>query len=286
MGESIDVRPWKAEIEDMEPGHTMRFNHTDCPAGEDTRRRLYLTRTESDTSVVIGYCHNCQGRAYYRNNSTYQHYRTFTGTTPYKGNTVCSATIEEPRGLVRDQGIWPTDAQAWAIRNRLDQQLTTKYDIAHDPSSNRVYLPRYNNYTTKTLNGYQLRLVTDKREPKYYTVRRDDDPGYSFIGPVGVAHGTTVVVEDLASGIHVHEATGMGVAINYGIKTNLQMLDSIKRAGQVVVWLDNDSPHVIGQGDSMCRTQRLLGSPNVTQIGQPYTDPKHYVWSEIHRILN
>lgn len=44
---------------------TVHVNHQDCPAGVDTKRRLYATPTE-DGSGVLFYCHHCQGKGIYR----------------------------------------------------------------------------------------------------------------------------------------------------------------------------------------------------------------------------
>ena len=59
----LDLQHYQQMIDDLEPGETVRYNHTDCPAGEDTRRRLYLTRPHADPTWVLGYCHNCQDSA-------------------------------------------------------------------------------------------------------------------------------------------------------------------------------------------------------------------------------
>ena len=40
----------------MDVGETVRINHADCEAGEDTRRRLYITMKPD---ILLGYCHNC-----------------------------------------------------------------------------------------------------------------------------------------------------------------------------------------------------------------------------------
>lgn len=48
-----------------ELNETIHFNHPNCPAGMDTKKRLYATPTEDGTGVLF-YCHHCQGRGVYR----------------------------------------------------------------------------------------------------------------------------------------------------------------------------------------------------------------------------
>lgn len=41
-------------------GETDHINHDDCPAGEDTKGRLYVTKT--DNGMLLAYCHHCGGK--------------------------------------------------------------------------------------------------------------------------------------------------------------------------------------------------------------------------------
>lgn len=44
--------------EDLTSGEQIHVNHDKCPAGLDTKRRLYIKRTEDDR-YILAYCHNC-----------------------------------------------------------------------------------------------------------------------------------------------------------------------------------------------------------------------------------
>ncbi len=41
-------------------GETDHINHDGCPAGEDTKGRLYVTKT--DNGILLAYCHHCGGK--------------------------------------------------------------------------------------------------------------------------------------------------------------------------------------------------------------------------------
>src|SRR5210317_1255666 len=105
----LNLRPYVDEIECIEPGQTIRINHTDCDAGEDTRQRLYLTRTHADDTVVVGYCHNCQQGGKHSDTS-YTKYRNekhgVVNTIPtIKDNVIV------PDSVVTKLVDWPTDAK-------------------------------------------------------------------------------------------------------------------------------------------------------------------------------
>ena len=82
---------------------------------------------------------------------------------------------------------WPTHATGWAFKNNLSAALIEKYGIAYDPTSNRVYLPRWKHTSAASpsvhdLMGYQLRNTDPALDvPKYLTVVSDEDRGYTMM---------------------------------------------------------------------------------------------------------
>src|SRR5210317_212752 len=287
----IDLRPFQDEIDELEPGQTIRVNHTECEAGEDTRRRLYLSRTFADESKVLAYCHNCQ-QSGLQSNSGYAKYRD------YKHKVIHWHTDEEeqdtlrpPKGLVYEGDEWPTAAKAWCYKNKLTQADLLTYNIAYDPNSDRVYLPRYDVVPNGGLIGYQLRRLHDsKYEPKYITAQQKDSAGYSFILPDQDEVDYVVIVEDLVSAIHIMNATTgnkPGVYVNYGTKVDPTLMYNIAyNFKHAYVWLDNDNQHVINQAKLMKRTITMYNDSVETRMIEDYSDPKHYPHEEIERILD
>ena len=280
---TIRLDPWQQEIDELQPGETIRVDHgTHCTAGEETRRRLYITRVMADPDKVMGYCHNCADGGRWTDKE-YTPYRDMRHAQFYKDRyPEYVDEVVPPKGMVHSLDQWPTYAQSWAMSNRLTSELIQKYGLAFDSSSDRVYLPRYGSTATKDLNGYQLRLVTG-RGPKYVTVSSKDDPGYTVI-PDPVMDDKIIIVEDLVSGIHVADATTHDVIVNYGVKINPLVVAKANQYGYAAVWLDNDSPHVCKQADGYARTIALYGN-TASYVVTEKSDPKHNINRDIRDIL-
>jgi len=286
----INLTPFQNEIDSLEPGQTVRVNHTLCDAGEDTRRRLYITRTQADATKVVGYCHNCQQGGVSRD-SVYEHYRETKHQAAPSIQQV-SDDVVMPPNLVFDILSWPAPAQEWAYRNRLTTKITTKYSIGHDPSTNRVFLPRWHVTTPLPapcyLMGYQLRNVEANKQPKYLTCVKNGARGWTtmYSGAMGT-DSVCVLVEDLISGITIVEACAndrdVAVIVNYGTKIDLEALHEMSKHSRSIVWLDNDSEHVKEQAKIMARTTKLLGGDCMPWlVGE---DPKRHTETYIKEVL-
>ena len=291
----LNLRPYMEEIEEIEPGQTVRINHTDCEAGEDTRRRLYLTRTHADETKVVAYCHNCQEGGFYSDN-VYQHYRATKHTVPSNTREEDGSIVTEPVGLIPKLSDWPADAQAWAISRGLAQVDIDWYGIKYDPSTDRVYLPRYEvldrrEDTKSEVVGYQLRSLHNWDKTKYLTVQSKDAKNYTFCYPEQDNCDWIVIVEDLISAIHVLRATDdgnlPGVVINYGTKVDPTLMYTIANSFKwCTVWLDNDNQHVINQAKIMQRTIKMYSDKIKVARVEDYNDPKYHDHKEIVRILD
>lgn len=282
----MNLTNYKHIIDDIEPGETVRINHTDCSAGEDTRRRLYLTRTMANPEVTVAYCHNCQEGSKTVDSGFTSYRSSRHGSLPSSAPTVVDQIVEPP-GLVVDLSMWPIEARAWAIKNHLKNEDVQKYRIGHDPSTNRVYLPRYEKVTTNgvyDLIGYQLRKVDESNGPKYLTVAKDGTPSFSVLHSRGVARNKCVIVEDLLSGIAVvnaHDDQDMAAIVIYGTKIDLEAMHHASHYAHTLVWLDNDSTHVVDQARQMLKTIKLMGGTGGYRCEG--TDPKHETRDEIRK---
>lgn len=290
---SISLLPqYKLEIDNLQTGETVRVNHDGCEAGTDVRRRLYITRPQSNPNTVIAYCHNCQNSAY-STTGTHLQFRNAKHDGPPPSTTTILDNIQSPSNMIKHLTDWPTAAHAWALKNKLTQARLIEYGIEYDPNSERVYLPRYSAYPMGTLMGYQLRNVNTQsiKQPKYLTVTHSDDKGYTIFATVPRC-AICVLVEDLVSGIHVYDVgkrrdaiDQYAVIVNYGTKVNLEACYEAAQFETVVVWLDNDSTHVMAQAKTMQRTIIMINpDDNRRRILSP-TDPKHYQPEDIHRII-
>lgn len=299
----LNLSAYRPEFVDIQPGETKRVNHTDCVAGVDSRRRLYLTRPASDPAKIIAYCHNCQQGGMW-NGGQFVNYRDIKHVAPLVGPTVLPVVdFRPPSHMLTDILDWPVHATAWAFKSGLSSDLCKLYAIQYDPTSNRVYLPRYQYTSSKKdpirdLRGYQLRNTDPALNvPKYTTVVADTDKGYTMMYGTASSSGIdlshkpiVVVVEDLCSGIQVIEAfrkdpRTVHCVVNYGTKVNLEALFHASRYNNVLIWLDNDSGHVSEQAHIMGRTVSLLNSNVVVMTEMTQQDPKHYPQSGIRRTV-
>ncbi len=286
--ERIDLRPYTIVTDDIVPGGTERVNHDGCSAGEDTRRRLYLTRPIANPTTIIAYCHNCQCNGF-SGNATHEHFRDerHQGTPSDYVKDWVMLNFEAPKGLVTKLSDWPVHAQGWVYKNKMNAPLMEGYGLAYDPSSDRVYIPRYKQ-TTKllghNLQAYQLRNTDSKKNiPKYLTVCSEEDNGHTIM--YGETHSDMpspimVIVEDYVSGIAVSEAfvkhkATVHVLVNYGTKVSIEALHCVARYDNILVWLDNDSGHVREQAQHMARTVSMMNSKANVEVCMVTDDPKH-----------
>ena len=174
---------YKSDTDDLQPGDKVRVNHVDCTAGEDTRRRLYIERSDSDPCTLVYWCHNCQDGGAIRDHN-HQNYRDFRHATTVSESPIkYEETIEIPQGIIYDWTMWPVQMMAWALQKNLDTSLAAAYGIGYDPQSDRAFLPMYRTWVDghgMDLEGYQLRLLHGKG-PKYTTVRTKESEGWSYI---------------------------------------------------------------------------------------------------------
>lgn len=293
---SISLQDYRTLVDELKPGETMRVDHNGCDAGEDTRRRLYLTRVMADPTKVIGYCHNCAEGGII-SDGTYQPYRDKRHNHPF--TTQIQKTVvqdlQPPQHMLPRLSTWPVYAQAWAMKNKLTPPMLASYGIEYDPTSDRVYLPRYRAVDTraktaivKELRGYQLRLCEGKGS-KYITVVGQDDKGYTIISATPQLSTDLVIVEDYVSGIHIAEAfkntQPLDILVNYGVKINALAVAEAAKYDNVVIWLDNDSHHVISQAKHYARTIELYSGREVALVDADRSDPKHYDGDKIYSIM-
>lgn len=287
----INMREYSSVIDTINEGETTRLNHEDCPAGQDTKQRLYLTKSPHG-GAVLAYCHNCGNKGVSTDDG-----HSFRKDAPHHASQhthqieIPKGQFTVPNGMTWVPGYWPIEAHKWRIDKGLTINQCVAYGIAFDETSSRIYLPIHETITHNgflDLLGYQLRLIKGNG-PKYTTVLRDRDTIPStMLGCIDTAK-KVVLVEDYCSGIAIHEALVpyTAVLVNYGIKNTIQVLDRANEAAPLtdqLVWLDNDSHEVANRSREIARTWELVtGNPSHCIIG--VSDPKYYDDKEIRTII-
>ena len=274
VNKMIKLVDYEKLVSNLERGDTVRTNHIDCPAGTDTRRRLYLTRPAASAGIVLGFCHNCQESGVCRDQVG--RYRDFDPSSP----SVKTKNFEVPNEMEPNPDMWPQAASHWRVAKGLTKTQCIMARIQYDPSSHRIYLPMYNKVNGdgslygdggSTLMGFQLRQI-DSTGPKYYTALLDSNTKpHTRLN--AEASDLCVLVEDLASGLAITNACRgevdtvntytVSVLVNYGIKVSIEALADNVDCKSNLVWLDNDGTVVEEQAITIARTWALLTNHKV-----------------------
>jgi hypothetical protein len=290
---------WVEILSSLSPGETTRINHTGCPAGEDTRRRLYLTKPPSGSHGLM-YCHNCQDGRRVKLGS----YRTDFPSAEVGDSTVTimstdgGSAFTVPRGLAAINEM-PIPAINYLLKQGasvMPDGFAALYGIGWDTSHGRLYYPVRNycefvpraNGTlqcTKELNGYQLRDI-GRGMPKYMTVLENESTKlFSCLHykPDGEHHPDhqLIVVEDILSALKLLDvAYGLGkpltVYVLHGLNVDVEIWHSphLKHVDRITVWLDNDSPHVLEVAQTIAKVAKLATRKSVRVIDE-WQDPKN-----------
>ena len=208
-----------------------RFNHTDCSAGEDTRRRLYIRIPEDNLRVRLAYCHNCgmSGFAQLRRDSWVYDKGNSWNDTQSPFSILKNRSSGDPPKLISDYNLFPSAAQKLLdiYGLRTDTIVPTGGDvqrIAFDNESQR--LAYINHAPTKgwDMISVQFRAIYKDVVPKYYTWY---NPLYSTHNPQiipSVKKDTIVITEDLISALRIRQDTLTSALPLFGTNISLEHL--------------------------------------------------------------
>lgn len=279
---------------------TFHINHPDCPAGEDKRRRLYLTE-EASTGTILAYCHNCGSAGVSKNNEDVTHVNKELGlsrpTVPHREPTSIITFDEWDNSAVFRRGPWSGDVQSY-IRDFLDPVNLEPYGFRQISSWQYAY-PLYITDEWNTWGGIQIRSLRGG-EPKYKTLLVRDfyerslhPPRYTFgYDSPEMCDDALIIVEDAISACKIWSAQEVNsVAAVYGLLgshlTNGEILDISKKFSKVLIWLDNDNDVVLQE---VKRISELLACLGVEVHRYPttpalQTDPKLFTCDYINSFL-
>lgn len=263
----------------LEVGESVRVSHVDCEAGEDTRKRLYITRKPD---VLLAYCHNCGV-----SNSMYMAASDRYRETPVQMVRKPAVEYTHPTLIhFSNKENIPVEAEAWRIRNKLSRADCNHYMIDYAPEWDSIYLPFYG--MASNIEGHQFRPLHMRGGAKYINFQKDKDKQLGGIATWrNKPRNDLVIVEDLVSAIHIDKA-GYDALINYGTHVKPTVLHAIPGDyKRIYVWLDNDNDVVHAHAKQMESILHLYNRTG-TQIQRisKYHDPKHYDTDKIQEIIN
>ena len=231
----------------LEVNKQTAVNHVNCPAGKDTRQRLYIKRIGA--SAFIGHCFNCGQSGYKFSNKTHR-------ADDLIGHRLKKEHFDQVRKIksIILTDDFPLHVQEYLLKYHVTPEEALKeLGYRYVQSIDGLYMPLYQDvsFSASSPSRFQIREMGDKRAR--YTTHGKCDAGLMF-GLVSsrpsLARGL-VIVEDQISAYRVYRDSGVKTTDALALLgTNLPTpaLGCIKLRGpsKILVWLDNDVAGQIG----------------------------------------
>jgi len=249
-------------------GQQIHINHTGCSSGEDTKRRLYIKRTDK---CLIAYCHHCNESGFVKDTterlSTWTHKATAPAAT--KNNKPILAALT-------------TEGKVWLHNNYCNTEDKLFSGVVGEQS--KVALTLCNPQGEQV--GWQVRNLLPNAIPKYTTyynnTEHKGDPSWFHI-----ESKTLVITEDYLSAYRVHKNTGFSsVALlrtSISDRTLMQIHDLNFQA--VIIWLDPDEAGIQGAKKAYKKLNHFLPTTTMVAIYGCSKEPKEYTPAELVGIL-
>jgi len=255
------------------PGQ-IHINHEDCPAGVDTKRRLYIRRKENGSDIVA-FCHHCSKSGYVHQTGLHPR-ETHPPTEGDKRNS-CQLLIRDivsysRKALPRDEIIrWPREGKQW-VTKYLSADEIHKYGISYSDESKRIILPIMHD---GNIVGAQGRAIFTGQNPKYLTQFVDSDWKYKFSSYSSNNH-ILVLTEDILSAIIIREVVEESLDTVALLTSNIRedLIEYVihKNYRKVLIFLDNDN-HTVRKHQRSISTRLNPICSQVTIVKQK--DPKN-----------
>lgn len=220
------------DYEDIEEGHSAKYNHATCHMGTDTRNRFGVKHVDD---VYLWHCFNCGTSGYYRSRETVSRIKLMTGTSV--DSDVRRSLNEKFKHFSRKNlNEFNIMGQLWLGQYGFDSDMVLEYNIREVHEG--ILLP-FGGYTDIN-RGYQLRRYDKK--PKYITTMPVGLSKSHYLYSSDLKRGNIlVIVEDLLSAYKLHYV-GYSSLCLLGTKLDKGSLPAIllDKPSRVVLWLDDD----------------------------------------------
>jgi hypothetical protein len=271
-----------------------RTNHENCPAGTDTKRRLYIKK---EGNVLLGHCFNC-GKSgwYFKNKKTVLSLDEITSL----GTDVIHPTPSfDPVDEVYHTQLTPvlsTDIKVWLTLHGIEEKDYAYLGLKENSTFSTLYLPVMD--VDNQCVGYVVRNFDDYgfASRRYINVFKENKKQGCYIWPpeklvldagITMDHGVLVITEDIISAYRVSRATGYHALALLGTQMQDATLESILgcKYKTVYIWLDKD---MAGMSKAAPVSEAVLGviCDEVGRIICNTEEPKKLSDEEIRRVLH
>lgn len=215
------------DYEELEEGHSAKYNHATCSMGVDTRKRFGVKHVDD---AYLWHCFNCGDSGYYRHRETTSRMKLMGAKALHVPPS--EKDFDEVHARARAHyDDFDIRGQLWLAQYGFTGQDCFDFRIREYKEG--IILPIWYGGTCA---GYQVRRYD--KQPKYLTYNKDNS--IQWLDNT-VRNKTLVIVEDLLSSYKLCMA-GYASLCLLGTKLNKShisqsMLDTYDR---VVIWLDDD----------------------------------------------
>lgn len=277
--ETLEALP----IGGMKVGEQGNWNHSDCPAGIDTRRRLYIKR--KDNRLWVAFCHNCGESGALKSGvliptmaDLAHQLRDVVVIKPDDPNT---STFEMPGAVTLPDDFTqdPSFLDTWVLRRLWDNHSTVEVAVKHgwgfSPSRNQMITPIY--HKDGNMGGYQARNAPGIL-PKCITTYAQGHKGYPLFYR-RLESNILIIVEDPLSAMRLHEETFVTSVALLGTHLNAHALSQIihyvkqEDVKHITIWMDADIPGKVA-GVKIHKELRSLFGKDVNILVSAQPEPK------------
>ena len=249
-------------------GEQIHINHTECEAGVDTKRRLYIKRTNRG---LVAYCHHCNQSGYVINNddrlSTWINKPTTTSS--HSNKPVIAALTHEGKLWLHKHYCDPTNKTFNGIAGERHQVALT----LHNPEQQPI--------------GWQIRNLAPNAKPKYITYYNNSSSKGDATWFRTSNVKTLVITEDYLSAYRINNDTGftsvalLRTALSDKTLTQIHELEF----EYVLIWLDPDEAGVQGATKAYKKLNHFLSSTTKIIVLGLDKEPKQCTPTELADIL-
>lgn len=228
-----------ADYEEYAPsgvGEQVHINHTNCSAGLDRKRRLYIKRTDTG---VVAFCHHCGGHGVIPDKRT-QNISVLRNKLIRETLTLDVPVVHYPPDVCFDPIHWHKDARAWVYKYNLSDEAIQRNQLSYSAAMHRVILPVFDEQDILTF--WQARALDKHTTPKYLNKRSVAKP-YMFLRTVNLSSSyakTWVIVEDVLSAIRVSSVCNAIALLGTHMTNEVVLALRRETPHKVCVWLDAD----------------------------------------------
>ena len=251
-----EMMEYVEDLADAPVEYQYHTNHRDCPAGADSKRRLYVKRAPDGWMF---YCHHCNHKGYLRVKDYV--YRADELTRPEKVTLSNTFVNELSVGTWLKRG-WSAEARLWWASYGLTELDATQHNVQF--ANDRLCISWFGTWSCRGFNAAPKWLMYPSAFTMYHSAGDDLKQ--------------VVLVEDVLSAIKIKNA-GYSVMPLFGTAINTQHKAICAQHDSVIVWLDDD---VAGQKATATAIKEISFNPVLTVR---YKQPKECSYAEIKEYL-